>query len=83
VRFGHYPPKLSTLYDEGYVDSALGSGAKEGYLFEYRRPSELEWSAQASPEVPGETGEHGFYVDKSGVIRKSATLPATADSPAL
>lgn len=84
TRFGEYAADLTELEGEDYIDSVLGSGAKSGYTFTYTLVSaETDWEVEAVPDTVGTTGERGFFVDESGVIRFTAdgTAPSTADDP--
>ena len=65
---------LSELSNTTLVDAVLGSGTKQGYLFEASysyATSEFLWWATASPEKPGETGERYFFTNQAGVIYES------------
>jgi hypothetical protein len=67
---------LAQLSQEQLVDSALGSGTKQGYLFE-AAPSastpEFLWFAVASPQEPGRTGERYFCTNHAAVIFYTTT----------
>jgi gluconolactonase len=70
----------------GLIDSELGSGKKNGYVFEYstrvsgERPS--TYAITASPV--GRAGNGIFYfTDQSGVIRENSATTATANDPAV
>lgn len=61
---------LTELAEAGLIDPSLGSGAKQGYVFECRFSpftSEFLWYATASPEDPGASGDRYFAVNQSGV----------------
>lgn len=54
------------------IDPALGSGTAAGYTITVvGAPASDTWAAVAIPNVVGSTGNRGFYVDQSGVIRYS------------
>jgi len=70
TRFQEYPPGLADLLAEQYIDEVLASGEKSGYTFTYTRVDpRVEWECTAVPVTVGTTGERGFFVDESGVIR--------------
>jgi len=78
TRFGEYSDGLSSLSTTNYIDSVLGAGTKSGYTFTYTRTNSNQWDVVSDPESSGVTGDRGFYVDQSGVIR--ATAGSGADS---
>ena len=82
TRFQNYSSSLANLSTAGYIDSVLGSGTKSGYGFTYGGGTNT-WTASAVPSTAGTTGDRGFFVDESGVIRFAATGAATATSPPL
>ncbi len=54
----------------GLIDAVLGSGSKQGYLFQAAystTTSEFLWNAIASPSVPGTTGDRYFVTNHQGV----------------
>jgi type IV pilus assembly protein PilA len=75
---------LGELSGENFVDELLGSGQKDGYLFDLSANAALGFSIVANPAAPGTTGERAFYGDETGVIRftTDGTVPDSA-SPAL
>jgi prepilin-type N-terminal cleavage/methylation domain-containing protein len=79
-----YPVNLFALSSDTppYIDSVLGSGAKQGYSFTLAGATN-SFNATASPVATGTTGSRSFYVDQSGVVRFSASSAAvaTAGSP--
>jgi hypothetical protein len=65
---GGYPAygSLAQLQKTMLIDSILGSGTKEGYLFEVApsaSSSEFIWFAIATPIEPGVTGDRYFCTD--------------------
>jgi len=68
-----------------YIDPALGSGTATGYTVSVvGAPDSDTWAAVAIPNSVGNTGNRGFYVDQSGLIRFSNDGSApTAASPQL
>jgi type IV pilus assembly protein PilA len=80
IRFRSYASSFANLSASGYLDDALGSGSKSGYNFTYAGGGDT-WTTTANPVAAGSTGDRGFFVDDAGVIRFSASGPATATSP--
>jgi hypothetical protein len=61
---------------DGLVDPVLGSGTKQGYLFESSHSrGGSEWFATASPTIPTVTGNRYFATNHLGVIYYSTTAP--------
>ncbi len=79
---GAYSPDLITLSNSELIDSVLGSGTKEGYIYTCTEATNF-FTLTASPEIPGQTGRRYYFADQSGVIRFSNDGPATVASPAL
>lgn len=53
-----------------YIDSALGSGISRGYTVALvGAPDANSYGATAVPNAVGTTGNRGFFIDASGVIR--------------
>ncbi|OQX81369.1 MAG: hypothetical protein B6D56_02675 [Candidatus Omnitrophica bacterium 4484_70.1] len=80
-----YPSALTSLSsaEPAYIDSVLGSGAKQGYSF-YLEGHTYTFSATARPVTYGKTGVRSFYVDESGIIRyTTANATPTTTSPVL
>lgn len=79
-----YPGNLSAFIntDPPYIDSILGSGVKQGYLFAFSGAAD-SFNATANPETQNITGVRGFFVDATGVVRASATGAADASSTAI
>ena len=62
----------------GLIDSVLGSGLKQGYVFEASAStttSEFLWFATASPQKPGTTGDRYFATNHQGVAYFSESGP--------
>ena len=62
---------LSELSNTGLIDAVLGSGSKQGYLFDARysiSTSEYLWFGIGNPSLPGKTGDRYFEVNADGVI---------------
>ncbi len=62
---------LSELSNFGLVDSVLGSGTKQGYLFQAAygfTTSEFLWFSIANPAISGTTGDRYFTTNQAGVI---------------
>jgi prepilin-type N-terminal cleavage/methylation domain-containing protein len=79
TRFQSYAGSLANLSASGYIDSVLGSGTKSGYGFTYAGAANT-WTTSTVPTTAGTTGDRGFFVDQSGVIRFSASGAATSAS---
>lgn len=82
-----YPNSLSDLIAPvsvpPYIDSVLGSGTKQGYLFAYNRVDSEGFTLNASPAVPDRTGSRYFYADETSIIKASSTGQAGPDDPAV
>ena len=91
-----YPTSLTDLIQDAngvaltppYIDTVLAAGTKQGYTFELNdimttTPGDSGFEATAVPVTIGTTGNRGFFVDTSGVIRwtadGAAPTAATAD----
>ena len=66
-----YPPDLAVLGVAGptgpsYIDTALASGNKAGYIYIYQLTTPASFALNANPQVPGRTGERYFYSDETG-----------------
>jgi hypothetical protein len=62
---------LAQLQKTMLIDAILGSGTKEGYLFQAAASastSEFIWFAIATPVEPGVTGDRYFCVNQTGVL---------------
>jgi type IV pilus assembly protein PilA len=77
-----------TVTAAGLLDSVLSSGNKSGYSYSYSAGTVDSggnidnYTINAAPEVPGQTGVRYFYTDQTGVIRFNASQPAaSSDSP--
>jgi type II secretory pathway pseudopilin PulG len=72
------------LVAQGLIDTALGSGTKDGYNLTLTPDGSSGFTIIAVPVTVGTTGQRGFYSDQTGVIRYSddGSVP-TAASPAL
>lgn len=75
--------ELANAGTTGLIDSMLGSGTKQGYLFEATygvRTDEFIWIATARPELPGTTGDRYFITNHEGVIYFTTAGPFVLDS---
>ncbi|MFN0058289.1 MAG: prepilin-type N-terminal cleavage/methylation domain-containing protein [Planctomycetota bacterium] len=82
ARFGGYAPSLAAMQTSGFIDNVLSSGSKSGYTLANYSGTNVQWSVQANATTQGRTGERGFFVDESGVIRFATGPGATvADTP--
>jgi type IV pilus assembly protein PilA len=80
---------LPDLQGDGYVDSVLGGGFKQGYRFGISNVQkavngspvpingDYEYYAAAGPVVPGQTGDRYFQTSQSGVIEQGFGDPLT------
>jgi prepilin-type N-terminal cleavage/methylation domain-containing protein len=62
---------LSELNTTGLIDSVLGSGTKQGYIFQCTygfSTSEFLWFCLANPAICGTTGDRYFDTNQAGVI---------------
>ena len=78
-RFQTFSTSLANLSTLSYIDSILGAGAKSGYTFTYAGGTNT-WTVSASATTGGTTGDRGFFVDQTGVIRFAASGAATSTS---
>jgi prepilin-type N-terminal cleavage/methylation domain-containing protein len=71
----------------GYIDDALATGTKSGYVFTYLQDTSttpsLGYTLNVDPVNPGITGQRHFYSDQNNVTRYDSSAPATAASSAL
>ena len=68
--YSGYPADLNALSatQPPYLDQALSSGVRAGYLFSLAGGSET-FSATATPQDYSITGIRSFFIDETGVIR--------------
>ncbi|MEZ0230451.1 MAG: prepilin-type N-terminal cleavage/methylation domain-containing protein [Planctomycetota bacterium] len=62
---------LSEMNNTKLIDSVLGSGTKQGYLFQgcySYTTSEFLWFSLANPAIAGTTGDRYFDTNQAGVI---------------
>ncbi len=92
--YGGYPKSLANLgpgvpassASADLIDSALASGGKSGYVFNYTPGASgvsgnvLSYSITANPTTFGTSGRRGFFTDQSGVIRANMAGSADASS---
>ena len=76
---GSYAADLDVLQSAKLIDTVLGSGTKDGYLFTSSGGS-LAFTINAAPLSPGSTGTRYFFSDESGVIRYSTSAAANNSS---
>jgi hypothetical protein len=79
TRYQTYSNSLANLSAATYIDSVLGSGTKSGYGFTYAGGTNT-YTVSAVPTTAGTTGDRGFFVDVSGVVRFAASGAATSAS---
>jgi prepilin-type N-terminal cleavage/methylation domain-containing protein len=74
---------LSELNSTGLIDSVLGSGTKQGYIFQAAysfSTSEFLWFAMANPAISGTTGDRYFDSNQAGVIFYTTGLQLVLDT---
>ena len=68
------------------IDNQLASGTKSGYIITWTgdglTPS-VSYNLNADPIVRGSSGRRSFFTDQPGVIRYSASGPATSTDPTI
>ncbi len=79
---------LSELSSSAILDSVLGNGTKQGYLFQASysfATSEFLWFATASPAAPGYSGDRYFAINQLGVVyyRNGAAFPLDTNGATL
>jgi type IV pilus assembly protein PilA len=79
TRYQSYSTSLGNLSAAGYIDSVLGSGTKSGYAFTYAGNTNT-FTISSVPSTAGTTGDRGFFVNESGVVRFAASGAATSAS---
>lgn len=76
---------LAEMSAQQLVDGVLGSGTKQGYLFQCNygtQTSEFLWFAVANPAVPTTTGDRYFCTNQAGVVfytQATSIAPNSAD----
>ena len=65
-----------------YIDSALGTGTKQGYSYVLVGLTNT-FSVTAAPVNPGASGNRYFFADESGVIRANTGGAADVTSPSI
>ncbi len=76
---GQYAADLAALQSASLIDSVLGSGTKDGYLFASSGGANA-FTITAQPLITGSTGNRYFFSDESGVIRYNTGASATDTS---
>lgn len=65
----------------GYIDPALASGTKSGYVYTYVQDTtttpSLGYTLNVDPITSGITGQRHFYSDQNNVTRYNGTAAAT------
>ncbi len=81
---GRYAPDLATLSSQKLLDSLLGSGRKNGYMY-FLTGDGSKFSIVTRPEVYNTgLGTRSFFSDETGVLRFTAEdRPATAEDDPL
>jgi len=82
--YSDYPADLDTLSaaQPPYLDQAMSSGVRSGYLFSLTGGSQT-FSATAAPQDYTITGTRSFFIDETGVIRQTDqdTAATALDQP--
>lgn len=74
---------LGPLVANKFLDDSVGSGQKSGYAYSVSLYNVNAFQVVAVPLETGVSGEKGFYIDETGVIRYTEDGSApTAASPA-
>ncbi|MDD5006074.1 MAG: prepilin-type N-terminal cleavage/methylation domain-containing protein [Candidatus Omnitrophica bacterium] len=73
-----YPSALTDLSgaNPAYIDTVLGSGTKNGYVFTYARTNANQYTCTAAPATANVTGIRTFFVNETGVIRQDSASGA-------
>ena len=79
VGSGSYAADLPALQSASLIDSVLGSGTKDGYLFASSGGANA-FTITGLPITAGSTGTRYFFSDESGVIRYNTGAAATSTS---
>ena len=79
VGAGQYAADLTALQSASLIDSVLGSGTKDGYLFASSGGANA-FTITGEPITAGSTGTRYFFSDESGVIRYNTGASATDTS---
>jgi type IV pilus assembly protein PilA len=80
---GDFAPDLATLQSANLIDSVMGSGTAEAYLYSLSG-SGIQYTIDARPLVYGSSGIRSFFTDESNAIRyTTADAAATASDPGL
>jgi len=80
---------LQALSQAGFIDNALASGSKYGYLYNVSAiasmpgQSAARFSISATPRAYRKSGTRSFYIDQNGELRGADTggIPATITAP--
>lgn len=68
-----YPESLTEV--AGYVDPALVTGMRSGYVYQVDTSAEEAFAVLAIPQEPGNTGNRIFRISQGGGITELANLP--------
>jgi type II secretory pathway pseudopilin PulG len=83
-----YPATLAILGAAGptgpaYIDTALASRNKSGYVFTYQLITPVSFVLNADPQVVNRTGNRYFYSDETGRITAREDGQAGPGDPAI
>ena len=81
----HYSTNMSSLSEHKLIDTVLGSGAKDGYIFSISSgTSNNTFTINARPEIYDSTGTRSFFADESNKIHYTTNnTAANSTSPLL
>lgn len=74
---------LAQLVSTGLADETLQDGIKSGYDFSTQNITDINFEMIAVPSAIGSTGNKGYFINESTVIRYSAngTAPDSSSPP--
>lgn len=74
---------LDSLISNQYIDDSFAGGRKSGYDFSISSASFYGFELVAVPSEIGVTGDKGFFIDETGVIRftEDGSPPGAASPP--
>ncbi len=79
-----YPATLAAMNAAvpPYVDNVLGQdpATKQGYTYTFAQVNANQYTLNADPVTAAVTGNNGYFVDESGVIRMANPAPAGVGS---
>ena len=84
LRFGSYATTVNNLVNSGILlhFRQTGVSGPDGYGYSYSAPR-YHYEVHAFPDELGVTGDRGFFLDESGVIRFDLCGAATSTSSSI